>query len=283
MSKVAVVTGASTGLGISIAIQLAAKGVTTIATMRDLGKREALDKAAVAAGVKLEVRQLDVQDSTSVSSCISAVHDEYGGIDVLVNNAGAGFIRSTEQATEEEVEWVMDVNYFGTVRCIKAVLPSMRQARSGHIVNITSVGGLVGQPFNEFYCAAKFAVEGYTEAMASYVQPEFGIKFTAVEPGGISTEFANNVLGQLASTGGILDDEYKPILERYIGGRGNRDTTGIMQTPDEVAEVVVACIENPDPPIRTRTSVWSNDLCGIKTQADPDGKKLQEKVIKAFL
>jgi NAD(P)-dependent dehydrogenase (short-subunit alcohol dehydrogenase family) len=106
-----------------------------------------------------------------------------GKIDVLINNAGAGFVRTVEQATEEEIRWVTDVNYFGTVRCIKEVIPHMRSARSGHIINISSVGGLVGQPFNELYCASKFAVEGLTEAMATYMEPAFGIKFTVVEPG----------------------------------------------------------------------------------------------------
>jgi NAD(P)-dependent dehydrogenase (short-subunit alcohol dehydrogenase family) len=82
----------------------------------------------------------------------------------------------------------------------------------GHVLNISSVGGLVGQPFNEIYCAAKFAVEGYTEAMASYITPSFGINFTCVEPGGINTEFAPNVLKHVSKTGGMLEDEYLPIL-----------------------------------------------------------------------
>lgn len=282
MKKVALITGTSTGLGISIAVQLAGKGVKVYATMRNLDKKSKLEEAAKNAGISLELKQLDVQDMSSIEQCVADIIAQEGRIDILINNAGAGFVRTTEQATEEEIQWVMDVNFMGVVRCTKAVIPHMRQAKSGHIINISSVGGLVGQPFNEIYCAAKFAVEGYTESMASYIQPNFNINFTVVEPGGIESEFANSALKQFQSTGGMQDDDYRPILEKYIGGRGDR-VGDIFQTPDQVAEVVIDCIENPEPPIRTRTSEWSRELCHLKTQADPTGKLLQEKVIKTFL
>ncbi len=282
MQKVALITGTSTGLGISIAVQLAANDIKVFATMRNLEKKAKLEEAAKAAGVAIEIKQLDVQDSSSIERCVSDIVEQEGKLDILVNNAGAGFVRTTEQATEEEIQWVMDVNFMGVVRCTKAVLPYMRQARQGHIVNVSSVGGLVGQPFNEIYCAAKFAVEGYTESMASYVQPSFNINFTVVEPGGIKTEFVNNVLTHFQKTGGMRDDEYRPILEKYIGGSQTR-LADAFQTADQVAEVVVACVNNPHPPIRTRTSEWSNALCELKTQADPTGKLLQEKVIDTFL
>lgn len=282
MKKVALVTGASTGLGISISIQLAAKGYAVYATMRNLEKKSQLQEAAETAGVSLEIKQLDVQDTASVDRCVSEIVNIEGSIDVLVNNAGSGFIRSTEQATEEDIQWVMDVNFMGVVRCTKAVMPHMRKQRSGHIVNISSVGGLVGQPFNEIYCAAKFAVEGYTESMASYIQPSFNINFTAVEPGGISSNFATNALKHFEGTGGMADDEYRPILETYLGS-ASRGIEGLYQTSDQVAEVVVKCIESPEPPVRTRTSEWSNTFCELKTQSDPTGKIQQARVIESFL
>jgi len=101
--------------------------------------------------MSLTVLRLDVQDSASVTAAVAEVMAREGRIDVLINNAGAGYVRSTEQAPEAEIEWVTDVNYMGVVRCTKAVLPHMRKQRSGHIIAVTSVGGLVGQPFNEFY------------------------------------------------------------------------------------------------------------------------------------
>ncbi|WDR06611.1 SDR family oxidoreductase [Devosia rhodophyticola] len=284
MSKIILVTGTSTGLGIDIAVQLAEIGHTVYATMRNLDKRGALDAAAKAANVSLNVLKLDVQKRESVSDAVARIIAVEGRIDVLINNAGAGFVRTTEQASEDEINWVMDVNFHGVVRATKAVLPHMRAARSGHIINITSVGGLVGQPFNELYCAAKFAVEGYTEALASYVTPSFGINFTAVEPGGIRTEFANNVMAGVAATGGMLDDEYKPILEKYIGGSSTRQgASDAYQDSHECAAVVTGVVANPNPPVRIRTSAWAEELTSLKTSTDPDGKKLQALVIERFL
>lgn len=284
MPKIILITGTSTGLGISIAVQAAQAGHTVYATMRNMGKRAALDAAAEKAGVALNVLTLDVQDAVSVNAAIQAVIKEQGHIDVLINNAGAGFVRSTEQASEEDIQWVMDVNFMGVMRCTKAVMPHMRKQRSGHVLNISSVGGLIGQPFNEIYCAAKFAVEGYTEALASYITPSFGINFTCVEPGGISTEFAPNVLKHVSQTGGMLEDEYLAILQKYIGGASTRqEGSDIYQTPDEVSAVVMKCVEADEPPIRVRTSTWSEDFTSLKTGLDPDGKKLQAKVIAQFL
>lgn len=185
-----------------------------------------------------------------------------------------------------EIEWVTDVNYYGVIRCTKAVLPYMRATKSGHIINITSVGGLVGQPFNEFYCAAKFAVEGYTEALASYVTENFGIKFSLVEPGGITTEFANSVLAQAASTGGMREDVYLPILQQYIGSSRKRAAagdTGVYQTSEQVAAVILDVAQSKNPPLRTRTSKWSNEFTKLKTVGDPDGTKLVNEVINKTL
>jgi NAD(P)-dependent dehydrogenase (short-subunit alcohol dehydrogenase family) len=284
MPKVIVITGTSSGLGVSIAVQAAQAGHTVYATMRDTTRRGVLDKAASTAGVKLHVLPLDVQKSQSIAVTIAEILSREGRIDTLVNNAGAGFVRSTEQASEEDIRWALDVNLMGVVHCTKAVIGHMRERRSGHIVAVSSVGGLVGQPFNEIYCAAKFGVEGYMESLASYVTPSFGINFTVVEPGGISSEFAANVMKHVTQSGGMLQDEYLPILQKYIGGAQNRAAgSDIYQTADEVAQVVMRCIESPNPPIRTRTSKWGEAFTSLKTAADPDGKKLQAEVIKQFL
>lgn len=286
MKQVAVITGTSTGLGLKLAVLLAQRGYTTIATMRDTAKKAALLAEAEQAGVELAVRALDVQNAESVEACIQSIGTEFGPIDVLVNNAGAGYVRTTEQATEEEIADVLDVNLMGVIRCTRAVLPSMRERRRGHIVNISSVGGLVGQPFNEIYCAAKFAVEGYTESLATYVQPTFGINFTLVEPGGISTEFVNNVMKKVNDTGGILEDAYSPVLARYMGGvqkRAAEGKTATYQTAQQVAEVVANCIGLENPPLRLRTSEWGEKFCHFKVAGDPDGTKQRDMVVEMFL
>tara|TARA_R110001592_G_scaffold138845_2_gene358365 strand:+ start:421 stop:1272 length:852 start_codon:yes stop_codon:yes gene_type:complete len=282
MSKIVVITGCSAGLGIAIAVQAAQKGHKVYATMRNTSKRAALDEAAAAAQVTVEVLPLDVADTASVNICIEKIFTKEGRIDVLINNAGSGYVRSTEQASEEDIAWIMNVNFMGVVRTTKAVIGRMREARSGHIINISSVGGLVGQPFNEVYCASKFAVEGYTESLACYVQPTFGINFTSVEPGGIRSEFANAAFAQVQASGGLLQDEYLPIIQKYIGGAQARGDSA-YQSCDEVAAVVIDCMEAKNPPIRARTSEWSNKFCALKTAADPDGLLLQREVYDTFL
>ncbi|KHA51297.1 SDR family oxidoreductase [Sulfitobacter geojensis] len=283
MTKIVLITGTSTGLGVATAVQAAQAGHTVYASMRNTQKRDTLDAAAQAAGVSLNVLQLDVQDAASVNAAVDTVITEQGRIDVLINNAGMGYVRSLEQAEEADIQKILDINYTGVARCIKAVMPHMRKARAGHVINISSVGGLVGQPFNEIYCGAKFAVEGLTEAMASYITPAFGIHFTAIEPGGITSEFANTVLEQVEQTGGMLDDEYLPILQKYISGSQSRQETGIYQTADEVAEVVMKVMGSEKPPVRTRTSQWSEDFSNLKTGLDPDGLKQQSRVAEQFL
>lgn len=282
MQKNILITGTSTGLGISMAIDAAKAGYKVYASMRNLEKKAALETAARQADVSLEILQLDVQDTASINTAVDKIIAADGYIDVLLNNAGAGFVRSTEQATEEDIQWVMDVNFMGVVRCTKAVLPHMRKRRAGHIITISSVGGLVGQPFNEIYCGTKFAVEGYIESLATYVTPSFGINFTSVEPGGIKTEFANNVMSHVGQTGGMLEDEYLPILQKYIGNSQARGDIA-YQTSDEVSAVVMNCIASENPPIRVRTSEWAETLCRLKTELDPDGKKQQKEVFDNFL
>jgi NAD(P)-dependent dehydrogenase (short-subunit alcohol dehydrogenase family) len=283
MAKIILVTGTSTGLGVSIAVQAAQAGHTVYATMRNTAKRGTLDAAAASAGVSVDVLPLDVQDAASIQNAVDVIIAAEGRIDTLVNNAGAGFVRTVEQATEAEIQWVMDVNLMGVIRCTKAVMPHMRKARSGHVVSVSSVGGLVGQPFNEIYCAAKFGLEGFMESMASYVSPEFGINFSIIEPGGITSEFAASALRQVEATGGIRDDEYRPLLMRYVGGAQARQGEGVYQTSDEVAKVVVGVIEANDPPIRKRTSPWGEAFCALKTDLDPDGKTLRSQVFERFL
>ncbi len=292
MTKSILITGCSTGVGLSLAVAAGKAGHRVFATMRNLDKREALDAAAAEALVGLEVRALDVQNQAQIDAVVGEIESDFGGVDVLVANAGAGFIRSTEQASEDEIARVTDINYMGVVRSVKAVLPAMRKRKAGHIIAVTSVGGLVGQPFNEFYCAAKFAVEGYIEALASYVRPAFGIEFSLIEPGGISTDFAANVMADVGATGGILDDAYKPVLEAYLGGMrarsgaggdGSESTLSSFQTADEVAEVILGVIGQSAPPLRVRTSDWAEEFCRLKTEADPDGTKLRDAVVDRFL
>lgn len=286
MKKIALITGTSSGLGLETAIQLSKNGYTVYATMRNLAKKEPLLNRAKEENLTLEIMALDVTDQQSVDDCVQTILSKEGHIDVLVNNAGSGFAKTTEQTTEIEMQWVTDVNYFGVVRCSKAVLPGMRTRKKGHIINISSVGGLIGQPFNELYCGAKFAVEGYTEALASYLTDAFQIQFTLVEPGGIISDFMRSAMEKTMTAGKMAHPAYMPILEKYMNGikqRAEGSSQQVYQTPLEVAKVILAVAQNENPPLRIRTSEWAEEFCSLKTVADPDGTKSVERIKERFL
>src|SRR5204862_4022361 len=139
----------SSGIGLSAAVLLGQAGFHVVATMRDLAKSGPIKARAELAGVKLSLRQLDVQDDGSIESCVSDVMAEHGRIDVLVNNAGAGYLGTLEQIPNAALRRTMDINFFGVWRVTRAVLPVMRAAGSGRIITVSSVGGVVGQVFND--------------------------------------------------------------------------------------------------------------------------------------
>jgi NAD(P)-dependent dehydrogenase (short-subunit alcohol dehydrogenase family) len=247
--RVALVTGTSSGIGLSAAIYLARAGFHVVATMRDVNKAAALNQKADAEGLTLEVAKLDVQDDASVQSCVADVLRQHGRIDALVNNAGAGMLGSTEQTPADAVQRTMDINFFGVWRCTQAVLPTMRAARSGRIVSISSVGGLIGQPFNDAYCAAKFAVEGMMESLAP-VAKRFGIHVAIVEPGPVNTEFVASVTKNLVAKE-IAD--YTPLLNAYLSGSRQAFATA-GQTGDDIAAFIVEAVTSEAPHFRYLTS-----------------------------
>jgi short-subunit dehydrogenase len=286
MSKIILITGASTGIGLETAIQLAEQGHKVYATMRNLAKSTLLKESAEKRKVNLSILQLDVLDDQSIANCISEIIKNNGRIDVLINNAGAGFIRTMEQASMDEIKHVMEVNFYGPIRCSKAVLPIMRKQKSGHIINISSVGGLVGQPVNEIYCAAKFALEGLTESLATYLEPYFGIHISLIEPGGVITEFGKNLSNYFNSTGGILNDDYKPLMENYMGYRASftdEVKEKAFQKPAQIAEVIIKCMNDSHPKVRYMSSDGVAAFTKVKTSLDPDGEILKTQVRKGVL
>src|SRR5712671_447421 len=250
---VALVTGTSTGIGLSTAIYLARNNFQVIATMRDTGKSEVLKQRAVKEGIALDVLRLDVQDDASIQDCIAATMHKTGRIDVLVNNAGSGFLGSTEQTSIENLRRVLDVDFIGVWRCTQAVLPIMRKARSGRIISITSIGGLIGQPFNDAYCAAKFAVEGMMESLAPVVK-RMGIHVSMIEPGPVNTEFVATVTQNRPQGATVAaEDEYSPLLANYLNG-SRQAFAALGQTGDDIAAVVVAAATAEAPHLRYVTS-----------------------------
>jgi NAD(P)-dependent dehydrogenase (short-subunit alcohol dehydrogenase family) len=184
---VALLSGCSSGFGLLAAIELAGAGFRVFASMRSLQKRGRLDAAARSAGVDVEVVALDVTRSDSIDRAVSDVVARAGAIDVLVNNAGYGIGGFVEELSMEELREQFETNFFGLVALTKAVLPGMRERRSGRVINVSSIGGRVAVPGPSAYCASKFAVEGFSESLR-YEAMGDGIFVSLIEPGSFKTD-----------------------------------------------------------------------------------------------
>lgn len=272
---VALITGCSTGVGLHAAVRLAEAGHAVVATMRDPSKQQALLDACAAAGVSVEVRPLDVCNQSSIDAAVADVIASHGRIDVLVNNAGAGFLGSVEQTGDADLRRTMETNFFGVWNLTKAVLPQMRSQGSGKIISVTSVGGLLGQPFNEAYCAAKFAVEGMMEGLAPLAK-QFGVDLCLVEPGPINTEFVASVRATSAAVLAGLQEPYATLAQRYMGSTGDVFAT-YGQTGDDIARIIAALATSANPDFRTITSDFAKAMVSSKV-VDQTGNS----VIKIF-
>ena len=262
MSKIALITGTSSGIGLDTALALAEAGFYVVATMRNLDQAGPLRQAAAAQGLALDIRPLDVQDDASVAACVQGVLQAHGRIDLLVNNAGSGFLGTLEETPMAELRAVMEVNFFGVWRVTQAVFGAMRAARSGRIVSVTSIGGLIGQPFNDAYCAAKFAVEGMMESLAPVAQ-RVGVQVSLIEPGPVNTEFVAAVQRKAMSAEASPIEAYTPLREAYLAGAKQAFAT-LGQSGADVARVIVEAATAPVPHLRYATSDLIRGLIGRK-------------------
>jgi len=183
---IALVTGTSSGIGLATAVTLARGGHTVIATMRNLESAGELQKIVAAEKLPVSLAALNVDDDASVDSALGKVFAEHGRLDVLVNNAGIGGGGSVEESSTARFREVMETNFFGALRCIKAVVPGMRERRHGCIVNVTSISGRLALAPAAAYCASKFALEALSECLAQEMKA-FNVRVAIIEPGVIAT------------------------------------------------------------------------------------------------
>jgi len=247
---VAVVTGANSGLGLALSVKLA-KNHLVFAGMRSLAKKDMLMQAAVEAAVaeNLKPLELDVNTDASVDSGLAVALKDVGRVDVLVNNAGYSQAGSVEMMSMEQMKAQLETNLFGVIRCHKVVLPYMRSQKSGKIINISSVGGIWGQPFNDIYCASKFALEGMVESQAPLFRT-FGVYTSCVQPGAIKSAFWSNAQVPDVSS---MPAEYAKPMQSTMTAYGKSGAVG--QTPEEVADVIIQkIIEVSEPPVRIQTN-----------------------------
>jgi NAD(P)-dependent dehydrogenase (short-subunit alcohol dehydrogenase family) len=252
------ITGCSTGFGRELARAVLERGLRCVVTARD---PESVRDLADAHGERALAVRLDVTDAAQVSEAVRAAEERFGRIDVLVNNAGIGYFGAIEESEEAEVRRMFEINVFALGRMTTAVLPGMRRRRSGHVVNISSIGGIRAFPAVGWYNATKFAVVGLSEALSLEVAP-LGIKVTVVEPSGFRTDWA----GRSANEAPIEIPDY---AETAGANRRNIRNASGRQPGDPVraAAAIIAAVEAPEPPLHLllgkaalRGARWKLDL-----------------------
>jgi NAD(P)-dependent dehydrogenase (short-subunit alcohol dehydrogenase family) len=248
--KVAIVTGSSSGFGLLTVVELAKAGFFVVATMRDMQRRTRLDEALAAAGPglmkQIQVRQLDVTGFSTIPTAINEILREHQRVDVLVNNAGFAVGGFVEDVTLENLRLQMETNFFGQVAVTKAVLPVMRAQRSGHIIIVSSILGLMGQPVVSSYCASKHALEGWAEALRIELR-SLNVKVVLIEPGAFKTDiWTRNVIVVNEATSDSSPN--KERTQRF--GESVSGSTKEMPDPIEVARLIARVAQNRNPRLR---------------------------------
>ncbi|HSB41864.1 MAG TPA: SDR family oxidoreductase [Methylomirabilota bacterium] len=251
---VSLVTGTSTGIGFATALHLARHGHRVVATMRNLAKAGPLTAAARRESLPLVVRELDVTRQESIDRAMTATREQEGPVDVLVNNAGIGGATPLELVPEAEHRAMFETNYWGPIRLIQTVLPSMRERRTGVIVNVTSIAGRVATPNQIPYSASKHALAAASEALAHEVAA-FGIRVAIIEPGVIQTAIFENSAG---ATRWDKTSPYRQIMRRNgkVFAAGFRDPG----RPEAVAAVILEAITTDRPRLRYPVGVDAEGL-----------------------
>ena len=241
MGKTCIVTGANSGIGRSTAITLATNDYTVFATMRSLERGEKLREIAQEVNLEIKEVELDVSDTDSVNQGINEILEQTDQIDVLINNAGVGSNAVIEDVDIESDKNVFETNFWGVVRCIQAILPTMRQQKSGHIIQVSSIAGRVGLPAQPIYSASKWALEGLSENLAHDLS-SFGVRVSIIEPGVTRTAILgkNNTVPQNAD----FENIYARMLDMYMQG------IEANVRPEEVSATILQCLESSSHQLR---------------------------------
>ena len=272
-NKVAIVTGSSSGIGFETSVLLARNGFHTYAAVRNLDKSQPLIDMSKKDGLSIQVIELDVSSDKSVKDAINKVLSENKRIDVVVNNAGYALAGSFEDLSMDEIKSQFETNFFGAIRVIQAILPSMRNQRNGRIVNVSSMGGRIAIPLDSAYHGTKFALEGLSESL-QYEVEQFGIKIIIIEPGAIKSNFFNNL--KMASKAQRLDSPYTQMMQKLNAG-----FSFMLENaphPVEVAKVILAAVTSEDPQLRyTVGDDAAMILQAKRTMSDTEFRNLMKK------
>lgn len=263
------ITGVSSGFGRAFALAALAAGHTVMGTVRNESAKKDFEDLAIGRAIAVV---LDVTDFSAIDAKVAEMTEKIGPIDVLVNNAGYGHEGTLEESPLEEMRCQFDVNVFGAVAMIKAVLPSMRERRSGHIINITSMGGFITMPGIAYYCGSKFALEGISETLAKEVAG-FGVKVTAVAPGSFRTDWAGRSM--VRSPRHIQD--YDALFDPVRGARQEKSGKQLGD-PAKAAEILLKIANAPDAPMHLLLGSDAVALVKNKIAAMSDEMKSWESV-----
>lgn len=279
---ICLVTGTSSGIGHAAALHLARQGYKVYATMRNSAKAGALRELAVAEKLALTIETLDVSDNQSMLACVDRITAAEGRIDVLINNAGLSSSSPIETYPEDEHRALFEANYWGPVKLVQAVLPGMRERRHGAIINVSSLLGRIAWANQGAYCASKFAIEAFSEALAQEVLP-FGIRVAIIEPGVVASAIFENTPVHYDRA-----SPYKPAMRR----NGRFYSVGIASaTPAErIAEVIAEALAAEQPRLRyaagygsqaidRRAAMSDDEFVALGDMNDPDYyQALREKL-----
>jgi NAD(P)-dependent dehydrogenase (short-subunit alcohol dehydrogenase family) len=278
MTRVAVVTGSSSGIGYETSLLLARNQITTYATMRNLSKSNGLREIASKEKIPLNVAQLDVDNDSSVNNAINNIVKENGRIDILVNNAGYDLFGSLEESSIEEIKQQFETNVFGVMRTTKTVIPTMRKQGNGTIVNISSVGGKVGLfPFTTAYHATKFAIEGFTESLRQELA-DFNIHIILIEQGAISSSFATNI--KTAKGFDSNKSPYAKLGQQVLQGFESLFAT-YSSHPSKVAQTILDLLNSPNPELRNAVGKDAEAL--FKARAQLSDKELEQWARESYM
>ncbi len=258
------ITGASTGFGRLLAEALLKRGEQVAATARN---KAHIDDLAQQYPGRAQAFALDVTQPEQIVATAAQAIEAFGHIDVLVNNAGYGVNGAIEEVSEEEFEPMFQTNVYGLIRTTRAFLPHFRERKTGHIINFSSIGGLIGSPGWGFYNTTKFAVEGFSEALAGEMKP-LGVRVTVIEPGPFRTDF-------LGRSGKLAAREIPEYAQSAGGARNYLKTQSGKQPgdPQKAVEAVITVVDSPEPPVhlilgKTAYTRFGNKLLQWRKEMD---------------
>lgn len=251
------ITGSSSGFGNALARAALEAGHNVVATARNTA---VLDPLVDQAPGRVLPVSLDVTKPDQIDAAVAAAVEEYGTVDVLVNNAGLASVGAVEELEDDALRELMDVMFFSTITLVQAVLPGMRERRQGAVVQISSMGGQLSMPGFGAYSAAKYALEGISDALAAEVAP-YGIKVLIVEPGAFATSFGS-ARAQVSPDSGHYDETVGPIRQAVDGMDGSQPGD-----PDKAAATILQVLADPSPPLRLALGADAVEMIGQSLDA----------------